>query len=198
MGIKLYWEYLKYVMEHKKNVFIECWKEKLYFHAFTHDLSKFSIKEFFPYAKWFYGKYGVKCKENNIYKEKCKNNFEKAWQHHKDKNKHHWNYWYERDLEMPVKHLRQMICDWKAMTRKFGGTAQSYYLKNYKNIKLKKFSRMLLEHLLGLNESMHHNYGNTLEDIIEKQGIEWWNRNCNHFKHMYGVDLLKVLREEVK
>lgn len=53
--LKMYWNYFKYVLEHKKNVFIECWKEGLYIHAFTHDLSKFSILEFKSYAKKFYG-----------------------------------------------------------------------------------------------------------------------------------------------
>jgi len=52
--MKKYLDYLKYVLEHKKNVFIECWKEGLYFHAFTHDLSKLLPCEFFPYANYFY------------------------------------------------------------------------------------------------------------------------------------------------
>jgi len=192
--MKKYFNYLLYVLEHKKNVFIECWKEGLYFHAFTHDLSKFSIKEFFPYARWFYGKHGIRCKEDNLYKDENKMDFEKAWQHHKDHNKHHWDYWYERDLKMPTKYIKQMICDWQAMSRKFGGTAQAYYLKNYKNIKLDYNSRMELEHILGINDSMYHNYGHTLEDLIQSQGIDWWNRNYGFLKDKYGVDLLKILK----
>ena len=143
--MKIYFEYLKYVLEHKKNVFIECWEEGLYIHAFTHDLSKFSPKEFFPYARWFYGENGVKCKEDNIYKDENKMDFLNAWQHHKDKNKHHWNYWSERDLKMPKKYITQMICDWKAMSRKFGDTAQEFYLSKRDDIELHEESRVELE-----------------------------------------------------
>ena len=38
-----------------------------------------------------------------------------------------------------------MICDWEAMSLKFGGFAQEYYLKNYNSIKLEYNTRILLE-----------------------------------------------------
>ena len=41
-------------MNHKKNVGIEAWKDGLYIHAFTHDLSKFLPSEFIPYSKFFH------------------------------------------------------------------------------------------------------------------------------------------------
>lgn len=159
--MRMYWKYFKYILEHKKNVFIECWKDGLYLHAFTHDLSKFNPIEFVPYTKWFYGKYGTslgRCPvESHLhYKEYtlCKFNFDKAWQHHKDNNKHHWNYWHERGMDMPKKYRKQMICDWKGMSRKFGDTPQSYYLKNYNNIKLKNNDRCSLEFELGLSDTV--------------------------------------------
>ncbi len=149
-----YFDYFKYVLEHKKNVFNECikmskqykgkTKRDLIIHAFTHDLSKFSPKEFIPYAR-----YDFKNKENNT--TKTKEDFNKAWQHHKDKNKHHWNYWHERGLEMPHKYILQMICDWSAMSVKFGGNAQEFYLKNYDNIKLDRDSRLCVEYNLDLH-----------------------------------------------
>ena len=129
MKIKPYWDYLKYLLNHKKNVFIECWNEGLYLHAFTHDLSKFLPCEFIPYARYFY-----------IDKEKYEDDFEKAWIHHYRYNKHHWNYWgycwvntrdfnfrikMDNPAEMKDKYIRQMICDWKAMSRKFGNIVQN-------------------------------------------------------------------------
>lgn len=135
----IYIKYLKYVLEHKKNVFIECmimakeywnkkyWREgnkkiakKLFIHAFTHDLSKLNLKEFIPYAKNFYGK------DKNL---KVKDDFENAWENHYKSNKHHPEHWIGKD--MPMEYIRQMVCDLKAMDRKFGGTSQEYYLKNY-------------------------------------------------------------------
>lgn len=163
--MKKYWEYFKYVMEHKKNVFIECWKEGLYIHAFTHDLSKFSPKEFKAYAINFYGekdckrcKYYMNCDYNQIglgsgkWAKECMDykyeDFDKAWEHHYKNNKHHWNYWIGR--EIPEKYIKQMICDWKAMSRKFGDTAQEFYMKNHDKIKINHSSRVLLEFNLGL------------------------------------------------
>ena len=151
----MYWKYFKYVVEHKKNVFIECWKEGLYLHALTHDLSKFHPKEFFAYARWFYGEFGTNidtrcCSVLGLtLNEQYKEDFDKAWQHHKDYNKHHWNYWHEKNEPMPSKYIRQMVCDWRAMSRKFGGTAKEYYLKNCNEIKLNKCSRKYLEKILS-------------------------------------------------
>ena len=173
--LKIYNEYFKYIMEHKKNVFKVCWKRGLYVHAFTHDLSKFSPVEFFPYAEWFYGEYGANIDTTLLLipslkdkHERCKRQFDKAWEHHQKHNKHHWDYWcydwnkyydnmfalsdckLEEPADMPLKYIIQMICDWKAMSLKFGGTAQEFYMNNYDKIKLSLTSRVELEYNLGL------------------------------------------------
>lgn len=153
--------YLKYILEHKKNVFIECWREGLYLHAFTHDLSKFHPKEFIPYARKFYGK-GWLPKESyygdirNHYPYKytqmgIDKAFDKGWQHHKDRNKHHWDYWHERSLVMPYEYVIQMVCDWRAMSKKFGGTPQEFYLENFNKIELGISTRLTLERILDLD-----------------------------------------------
>lgn len=144
--------YFKDIIEHKKKVFTECWKDGLYFHAFTHDLSKFSPLEFFAYADWFYGEYGVNCiTYEDIFKKCCKyelkNRFDRARKRH-CKNKHHWNYWIGKD--MPEKYMRRMICDWKAISKEEGYTVREFYIKNYDKINLTGNSRALLELKLGL------------------------------------------------
>lgn len=199
--MKQYVKYLKYVLEHKKNVFIECWKERMYLHAFTHDLSKFSIKEFKAYAEWFHGGYGIvlgKCPvEEHLHYSKyiiVKDRFNKAWQHHKDKNKHHWNYWHERNLPMPYKYIKQMICDWRAMSKKFGDTAQEFYLNNYNKIQMNNNSRMMLEFELGLNDSMINNYGHTLKQFYEMdKEVYFGDRYFGWIIDKYGVDIDKCL-----
>ncbi|MGX4600275.1 DUF5662 family protein [Faecalimicrobium sp. JNUCC 81] len=165
-----YFGYLTYVLEHKKNVFKTCWKRGLYLHAFTHDLSKFRPSEFVPYAKWFYGKEGKelesfikkwdnkiedvdfdKLKERN---RRCKVYFKYAWCDHYERNKHHWNHWFNpitnKCKRMPYKYIMQMICDWEAMALKFGDTAQQFYMNNYDKIELSVESRCDLEFELGL------------------------------------------------
>ena len=124
-GVKvnfMYWKYFLYILEHKKNVGIECFKMGMPIHAITHDLSKFLPSEFIGYAKYFYGN-----------KEKYKKDFDSAWLLHQHRNKHHWDYWVKSDthpVSMPKKYVKQMIADWRGMGRKFNDTAESFYNKN--------------------------------------------------------------------
>ncbi len=193
--MKAYWDYFKYVCEHKKNVFVEMWNEKrfnekrLIWHGIVHDLSKFSWLEFQQYAMWFHGKYGIKCndtEENYVEHNMAKTRFDWAWQHHKDHNKHHWNYWHERNLERPTLYIRQMIIDWNAMSRKFGGTTQEYYLKNYYQIKMSNEDRNCLESRLGLsNFNLPLCEGNwefwaSIGQIVEEAVHRVWDDSCGY------------------
>lgn len=183
MKIKTYYNYFKYIIEHKKNVFIECWKSGLYLHAFTHDLSKFKPSEFFPYAEHFYGekdcrkcdKYS-KCDYNQIglghsvFAKECSDykykDFENAWKSHYTRNKHHWNFWILQGtpIGIPNKYLKQMVADWSAMSKKFGDTPQQFYINNYHKINLHRDSRYQLELMLGLLDHYDAPFG---EDAIE-------------------------------
>lgn len=157
---KIYTEYFKYVMEHKKNVFKACWKrrkynKKLRIHAFTHDLSKLRPSEFIPYAEWFYGNYGVNVDKDllidpevSVKHNKCKEKFDRAWEKHYKRNKHHWNHWIGK--EMPLNYIDQMICDWEGMAMKFGDSAHEFYMKNYDELDLTLETRLSLDFRLGL------------------------------------------------
>jgi hypothetical protein len=122
--IKVYWNYLKYIIQHKFYVAIECLKMGMPIHAVTHDLSKFMPSEFFPYAeKFFSGDYAYKYFQ-------VESRFAMAWLMHQRRNRHHWDYWVNSEgkpLPMPKKYVRQMIADWKAMGRNFGDTADGFY-----------------------------------------------------------------------
>jgi len=145
--IKIYWNYFRYIIEHKKNVAIECFKMGLYWHAITHDLSKFLPSEFFPYAiKFFSGDYAYKYFE-------VESNFNIAWLYHQRRNKHHWDYWVNSDgksIQMPEKYIKQMVVDWNAMGRKFGDTGKSFYQKNQYRMKLHHETRNTLDKLLSI------------------------------------------------
>jgi hypothetical protein len=142
-------EYLDYIEEHVLNV-KKAWEElKLkckdmrfiyddfyYFSIDTeiehHDLSKMSEQEFIQYRKAFY--------PTDDEKWNCKYNISSAWEHHKDNNPHHWENWTSMENrshpnEWEV-HCVCMICDWMAMSYKFGGTAKSYYEKNKDKINI--------------------------------------------------------------
>lgn len=162
--IKKYFNYLKYILEHKKNVFIECWKEGLYIEAFIHDLSKFHPVEFISYADKFYGNKD----------EKENNKFEYGWLHHKHCNKHHWNYWIGDNnvpLDMPVRYIKEMICDWKAMGKKFGDTAQSFYKNNRHKMNLSINTRIRVEYTLGFIDGPSVMSNITWDDYLKKLNI---------------------------
>jgi hypothetical protein len=144
---KIYWNYFKYIVEHKKNVFIECLKMGMFLHALTHDVSKFLPSEFIPYSiKFFSGDYAYKYFE-------VERKFSEAWLHHQHRNRHHWNYWVDPisgPIPMPNKYIRQMIADWRGMSRKFGDSAESYYEKNKHKMKLHPKTVETLELILSI------------------------------------------------
>lgn len=110
--MKKYWKHLKTITRHKWHVMKACFKSGLILQGITHDLSKYSITEFFTSARYFQGD------KSPIDAEKVKNGYSLAWQNHKGKNKHHWQYWTDFEngelvvLEMPPKYLAEMLCDW--------------------------------------------------------------------------------------
>lgn len=98
------------VMKHKWYVFIFCCRLGMPFRGFMHDWSKFSPTEFFESIKYYKGTHSpiTECKKHNGYS--------KAWLHHKGRNKHHSEYWYDdratiQTPMMPYKYVAEMICD---------------------------------------------------------------------------------------
>lgn len=100
----------------------------------NHDMSKYGVYEFDAYRKYFYP---VDDKE----KENAKEEFDLAWEHHKNWNMHHWDWWYENKCmnSMPISYVVEMVCDWIGMCLASNtGTALDWYLKNEHNIHLGK------------------------------------------------------------
>ncbi len=118
-----YFKYLKYVIRHKWFVFLECCKMGLIWRGIIHDLSKFRLSEFIPYANHFYGeKEGIKKGRNKsgYYKPYDTGNlfFDYAWLLHQKRNPHHWQYWIlPKDdggikiFDMPLIYKKEMLCD---------------------------------------------------------------------------------------
>lgn len=105
------WEHFKLVMTHKKNVYKLCRRVGIPWRGITHDLSKFSPIEFIESVKYYNGE------RSPI--EVCKNinGVSKAWQHHKGRNTHHWQYWLDNTDNgivgrlMPFEDVLEMLCD---------------------------------------------------------------------------------------
>lgn len=111
MQIKNIKGHLKTVLTHKKYVGKYCFMCGLYYQGIVHDLSKFSPTEFIESIKYYNGTRSPidVCKETNEYSL--------AWFHHRGRNKHHWEYWYDRfeqgghACKIPWKYVLEMVCD---------------------------------------------------------------------------------------
>ena len=108
------------VMRHKWYVFIFCCKLGMPYRGFMHDWSKFSPTEFFESIRYYKGTYSpiTECKRQNGYS--------KAWLHHKGRNKHHPEYWYDEHATdqtpmIPYKYVAEMICDKLSASKIYNG-----------------------------------------------------------------------------
>ena len=103
--------HLKTVFTHKYWVFYYMCKIGMPWAGLKHDLSKFSFTEFWESVKYYDGKVSpiVICKKENGYS--------KAWQHHKGRNPHHYEYWMDNFDNggiarlMPCNDFVESVCD---------------------------------------------------------------------------------------
>jgi hypothetical protein len=107
-----YWLHFKTIVKHKWYVLRACIDCGIVWRGIKHDLSKFSLKEFIPSARYFQGN------RSPIDAEKADKGYSLAWQNHKGRNTHHWQYWLDNKgkeifpLKMPYYDLVELICDW--------------------------------------------------------------------------------------
>lgn len=101
-----------------------------------HDLSKYSPEEFWEGVKYYQGDYSPirKCKQVNGYS--------RAWLHHKGRNKHHYEYWYDYAAPVitpmiPFKYYLEMVCDSLAAGMTYQGKEwnQHYQLTYWNRVK---------------------------------------------------------------
>lgn len=130
--MKQYIQYLSYVTRHKWYVALECFHEGLYFRGIVHDMSKFLLSEFKPYANHFYNNSTKKGRDDTGYYKPTDTgdiDFDFAWLLHQKRNKHHWQWWIlPKDegglkvLPMTEDSIKEMICDWVG-----AGKAQGFF-----------------------------------------------------------------------
>lgn len=118
--------HLKTVLTHKKWVLYYCHKCGFTWAGIVHDLSKFSPVEFWESVKYYQGNRSpiVACKEDKGYSL--------AWQHHKGRNPHHYEYWTDNydsgttRIKMPFRYAVELICDYLAAGKAYNGKDFTY------------------------------------------------------------------------
>lgn len=111
--MKYAWKHFKTITKHRLIVGRECIACGQIRLGLLHDLSKYSPTEFLSSARYFQGD------RSPIEKEKAAKGYSLAWQHHKGRNPHHWEYWIDYDSSggiimnrIPYKYVVEMVCDW--------------------------------------------------------------------------------------
>ncbi|MCF0112092.1 MAG: catalase [Erysipelotrichaceae bacterium] len=103
--------HLSTITTHKLLVTKFCFKVGLIRQGLLHDLSKYSPVEFFAGVKYFQGD------RSPIAREKEVIGYSLGWLHHKGHNRHHLEYWIDRNrdgyfyTEIPKNIVKEMVCD---------------------------------------------------------------------------------------
>lgn len=118
--------HLKTILTHKKYVYIYCSRCGMPFVGFTHDLSKFSPKEFITNVK--YTTPGL----SPIIKNKQICGYSEPWMHHKACNPHHYEFWTDDfdeggyAVRIPLRYLIELMCDYLGANMAYNNGDSSY------------------------------------------------------------------------
>lgn len=156
-------EYLEYIKDHYNKV-QQAWKDvqaacednsfvwddfrwmMLEQEIQNHDLSKLSAEEFVPYRDKFFS-----AAVDNYDDEMVEFAFDKAWEHHKENNDHHWENWTKTLPCNPYYHemcCMHMIIDWIAMADARGNPIDKFYNENKDKIKIPAWAHELVQDVL--------------------------------------------------
>ncbi len=109
-----------------------------------HDLSKFSGIEAIGYSGW-----NFKTKSGN------KTCFDWAWNHHKNHNPHHPEFWLSvgrggeiEVLRMPDIYVAEMVADWIGAGKTYGNTLEQWLPENLHKFKMHQDSLIFLSEVL--------------------------------------------------
>lgn len=155
------------VNKHRWIVFKLCCKAGIPWRGLVHDLSKYSLTEFWGSVKYYQGG-----KRSPIPIQKEQEGFSKVWLHHRAKNKHHSAYWYDSKAPVkspiiPYEYAVEMICDKLSASIVYTGkewtkeTELNYWKEKERDIepineKIKKFFDEVFEQVSreGINKTL--------------------------------------------
>ncbi len=112
------------ISRHRYLVCKSCFAIGLYRQGLLHDLSKFSPTEFLVGARYYQGNRSP----NNAERED--KGYSEAWLHHKGRNRHHYEYWFDYSthsknpitaVKMPGRYVAEMFMDRVAASKTYNG-----------------------------------------------------------------------------
>ena len=111
------------ITRHRHKVIAHCAKAGILWQGLRHDLSKYAPTEFIPGVKFYTGHRSPNEGEREVF------GYSKAWMHHKGRNRHHFEYWVDYNIEthrnepveMPYNYVAEMYCDRLAASKIYNG-----------------------------------------------------------------------------
>ena len=118
-----FWQHFKTITHHRHLVLRGCFRVGLFRQGLLHDLSKYSPAEFFVGVKYYQGTRSPNAAERED------KGYSEAWMHHKGRNRHHFEYWTDLNLEtkvyspvpMPRRYVAEMVMDRIAACKTYQG-----------------------------------------------------------------------------
>ena len=115
------------ITKHRHKVISHCFRAGIGWQGLFHDLSKYSPSEFFAGAKYYQGTRSPNEGEREAL------GYSLAWMHHKGRNRHHFEYWNDLNVEtktyepvrMPIRFVKEMFCDRIAASKIYKGKEYS-------------------------------------------------------------------------
>ena len=145
------------ITKHRHLVMYHCFKAGIPVQGLLHDLSKYSPVEFLTGVRYYQG--GTR--SPNVGERNAKG-YSAAWLHHKGRNKHHYEYWFDNSrasdrlipVDMPTKYIIEMFCDRVAACKVYkgkdyydGSSVDYYNLHDYR-VEMGPHTREVLEDLI--------------------------------------------------
>ena len=111
------------ITRHRHAVIRNCIRAGIPVQGLQHDLSKYLPEEFLQGVRYYQGT------RSPNEQERHENGYSIAWMHHKERNKHHFEYWTDYDpvtrimspVKMPLRYVIEMFCDRLAASRIYNG-----------------------------------------------------------------------------
>lgn len=135
---------------------LNCFRAGIPLQGLLHDLSKYSPAEFLVGVKYYKGTHSPNVEERMV------KGYSSAWMHHKGRNKHHYEYWFDNDdasltlkpVEMPLNYVVEMFCDRVSASKTYKGdaykdsTSLEYFDSHDYKVSMHPNTRTLLRSLL--------------------------------------------------
>ncbi len=158
MSLKGAFGHFRTITRHRHKVMQHCFRAGIPWRGMLHDLSKYSPTEFIPGVKYYQGTRSPNEKERELF------GYSLAWMHHKGRNRHHFEYWFDYNPEtklnepvkMPLKFVIEMFCDRVAASKIYQGKSYTdrspleYFLRGKDRRRIHPETSQMIERLLTM------------------------------------------------